>query len=502
MTTEQSNTEIEIAFNLLRDPSDISDHPLFQGLDSSQRKLVTVYYDTPGQHLSRAGWSLSLRSSECHNLKKYVQRIKGPTVMAQRPEFEIPIEGDSLDLEKIKATPLGKIMIGHENEIGPMFDTTVERTAYLMHTPSATIEVALDQGTVRSADGRRRAPINDLELEKKSGSIGALFRVAVRLALDLRIMIEPASKAERGFALINNTQPSSQRHADMVLSTDLTIYACIRTIVNDALTHVLNNLKSAYAGQPEGIHQLRVAIRRMRAALFMFRRFFNRETVTAFDNELKRFSRVFGEARDWDVFVTQTLPKVSAAAELDWPALVQPLAVRRQQQAHEKVRDALASQSFNSLILALMAWIEDGVLHNGQARFERPVRNVLPGLLSALDDRVSVRARKLGHSDEAMHALRKAMKTLRYGVEFVASQFPTKEVKRFVGPCKDLQEALGTINDAGVTEALMAQIIAEQAAVAPANAYLEHWLDGGRQRAEDNVPKLIRRLRDDAPFWE
>src|SRR4051812_14712851 len=130
----ESNTETELAFNLLMPRGHFTAHPLLNQLEPQVKHMQTEYFDTPSHMLARALWSLSVRTSD--GLRP-VQRVKGPTVAASRAEIEAPIDSPIPNLSLLRETPIWRIILGHEREIEPVFKTNVMRTIYNIHTPSA-----------------------------------------------------------------------------------------------------------------------------------------------------------------------------------------------------------------------------------------------------------------------------------------------------------------------------------------------------------------------------
>jgi inorganic triphosphatase YgiF len=391
---------------------------------------------------------------------------------------------------------------GKVQELKPIFETEIERTVRALHIGDATIEAALDEGKIRGLSNDRQIPVNDLELEVKSGDAGSMFRVAVELALETPLMIEPSSKAERGYRLVTGTPAQAQKHSDVTLDKNAKTIDCFRLIIGDVIDHLWSNLAAAYAGHVDGVHQIRVGIRRLRTALLMFRKLLHRDTVEAYDQHLQHFGHVFGEARDWDVFVTSTLVEArDALPEASWLDLIQAAATSKQQAAHRDVRYELESRTFNSLILSMLAWTEDNSPMVASEGMDRPVAEVMPQLLTRFVKKVAQRQRRLNGSDERLHALRKSTKRLRYACEFSESLYPAKKVRRFVGPCRDIQQALGEVNDVATTVNLMAVLVAEKPALAPAVAKLASWLDRRKEEAERGIPKLLKRLHQDRVYW-
>ncbi len=95
------------------------------------------------------------------------------------------------------------------------------------------------------------------------------------------------------------------------------------------------------------------------------------------------------------------------------------------------------------------------------------------------------------------------MKVLRYGVEFTEALYRPKRVKAVLRPCRDLQELLGTVNDAAATPALAGQLAsAGRPDLVPAVAALAAWAEQRGSAARPRVAKAWRALRDADPFWE
>jgi CHAD domain-containing protein len=273
-------------------------------------------------------------------------------------------------------------------------------------------------------------------------------------------------------------------------------------IIGDIIDHLWINLAAAYAGQVDGVHQIRVAVRRLRTALLMFRKLLHRDTIDAYDRHLQHYGRVFGAARDWDVFITVTLAEAQRAVpDAGWLDLIREAALDKQREAHQAVRRELEDRTFNSLILSVLAWTDDDSSLVTSEAMDQPVATVMPHLLSGLVKKVVQRQRRLNGSDDRLHALRKSTKRLRYACEFSESMYPAKKVKRFIDPCKDIQQALGEVNDVATTAHLMTVLVADKPALAPALAKLAAWLERRKEEAERGIPKLLKRLQRDRMYW-
>jgi triphosphatase len=326
--------------------------------------------------------------------------------------------------------------------------------------------------------------------------------LAIELTAAVPLALEPASKAERGLRLRSGEQPAPAKAPELSFACDITAAEAFGKIVRSTLGHMLANMSAARIGDPEGVHQLRVALRRARAALVLFQPLLSREAGARFGDELRRMGRVFGQVRDWDVLVCETLPAVEAeGAEAGWLDLLRVQAELRRAAALADMRRELDGTGFTNLLLGLAAWTEDGARDPvllGDPALSCPILELAPTLLSRMARKVAKRGRKLEDaSREELHKLRKSIKKLRYGFEFLAPLYPPDKLETVLKPCKKLQELLGRVNDAAVTPALAEQLIeGGRADLAPALGVLADWADARGKKALGRVPKQWRRLRD------
>jgi CHAD domain-containing protein len=269
------------------------------------------------------------------------------------------------------------------------------------------------------------------------------------------------SKAARGYRLRGGGIPAAQKSADVVLAKRTSAAATFRQILTAGLGHLLANQPAALCGDAEGIHQMRVAIRRLRAAMALFEQHLEPHTMSRFEAELRRVGQIFGHARDWDVFCLQILPETSAAA--DWRDLLLPPATAQRQAAHQRFTQEAQAPPFTALILGLAAWAAGEPRLLGDAALEQPIEDLAPRLLGRLAHKVERRGRHIEEgSDAERHALRKSLKKLRYGIDYLQALYPSKQVESFLRRCKKLQQVLGDINDT-VTATGLADRLADAA---------------------------------------
>src|ERR1700760_3250182 len=99
------NQETELTFTLLDSFFAIDMVPLLGG-DKQTHFVTSTYYDTPERQLQATNWSVRTRSQDLET----VQTVKGPMTGAQRPEFEVPIDSETLDFDELKKTPVWQII--------------------------------------------------------------------------------------------------------------------------------------------------------------------------------------------------------------------------------------------------------------------------------------------------------------------------------------------------------------------------------------------------------
>ena len=421
-------------------------------------RVVTTYFDTPNHDLARRGVSLRVRRAG----EKRIQAVKSEGnagAVKARGEWEWPIEKEEPDLRLAANTPVAQALPPEiDKELEPIVVTDVVRTKRVAQLEGTTIEAALDSGAIEAGDASE--PVHELELELREGTPAALYRLALALHAAAPLAVEVESKAARGYRLREGGAPLADKPEPPMLEKKARAADGLRDIVANGLSHLLMNRAAALAGDAEGIHQTRVAIRRLRSALRLFEPRLEPHAVSLFQDELRRLGRVIGEARDWDVFCVEMLPESFDRAEnAEWGQLIRDAAERRRKEADATSAREVSSPSFTALILGLAAWTETGrenIDLLGDKRFERKIVRIAPDLLDRLFRKVRKRRRAVqpGASASELHPLRKSLKKLRYGVEFLASLYPKKPVKRLVKRMKALQQSLGVINDAATATRL------------------------------------------------
>jgi len=241
------------------------------------------------------------------------------------------------------------------------------------------------------------------------------------------------------------------------LAPDTAPDAALRQIVESCRADLLKHRAVVLGSRrPTGIHQTRVALRRLRAAFGLFR---GAAELPELDRQMRALSAeakwLAGEcapARDLHVFLTETIEEV--------PPVVRRIANRLARAHLERARASLSGARFAALerqLAEFAAAMPDAPAGAGLLGFGRAI-------LDHRHARVEHRARKIGTlHGERLHRLRIAIKKLRYAATFLApafadDAFAARTAKPYIEATVRLQGALGSLNDRAVAAHVMADI--------------------------------------------
>jgi len=512
---------MEIELKLLVPPGDlerVAAHPAAVALRAGgarRERLLSVYYDTPDADLARAGAALRVRRVG----RRWVQTLKGGGGSAaglhQRDEHEWPLPGERPDPALALATPMAELFAAARvrDRLAPVFATEFVRSARMIAWPDGTrAELALDRGEVRA--GKRAEPISEVELELRSGEPARLFELAQAVLADIPLRVGHRSKAERGYALAGIARPAPRKQQPLALDPAMPAAGALRHIALQCLAQMQANedgfLASAGSakGDPEYLHQLRVGLRRLRSSLSLIRNAAPPERLAECVEELRWLGQALNPARDWDVFMTESLPPIARryARHAGLP-LLRRRATRLRRQHNVEAREAVASTRYTALILALGAGLarEDLLpIAAGVPALAAPVGEFAAAVLDERHRKLGKRAAGIARATpEERHALRISAKRLRYAAEFFAPLYAGKRAQRYIGALERIQDILGAVNDAAVTERLLDE--ASGTGRTPIDPQLagivRGWLAAGAERALARFGAAWGDFADRRKFW-
>ena len=436
--------------NLLR-------HPLLRQASGKQSfRLVNLYYDTPGLTLRSQGMALRLRAKG----RLWLQTVKcageSGGGLSARPEWETPYVGhfdfsgiddptvrSCLEKPKLKA------------RIAPVFETNFQRIAWLLEPqPGTRIEMVLDRGWIAAA-GRREA-ISEIELELLQGDPAQLFAIAHALAGRVPVAPAPLSKADRGYRLFGQVPATPVKGTAVVLAPADEPLAAFRRIALSCLDHLQQNHPGACASDdPEYIHQMRVATRRLRAALRLFGPLLPVDFAARLTDPLQELMALLGQARDLDVLLAEIAEPVLAALP-DEPRLaaLTGIITERRFDRRQAAVAFLRSPPFGASVLAVLEALHgldtsaQKVGAGGTAQAAENLAGFAADRLRRLRKKVlGLAARARIDDPPSLHALRIGIKRLRYALEFFAPLAAERQMRRLLRHLVALQDTLGQIND-------------------------------------------------------
>ena len=474
--------EVEAKF-LIEDGGLVGD--LVGSLDSydvrsvSAVDVVDEYWDTPDWHLFRAGWAYRWR--DCSGDKSMVLKSfgLGDGIVQRRQEIErrvlaFPQDGSHPLIAEHVGDRSGGLRSG---DLRKLFRVRTHRRLFgIRMSDGALVEVGIDQTTITAVGPvKRPAPgrmaFVELEMELKEGGEESLRQLAVETQQRFGLLAARLSKFERGLQAAG-LSPLPASRVGLPASTpfvealrerapgpgDPAIHLAYGRLLEQFEEMIIQEPRAWEGLDPEGVHKMRVATRRLRSALRAFKKVLP-GSVRSFDGEFKWLASNLGGVRDLDVargnlphFLSEISPE--DAANLD--DYQQHLADRWRKERRRLVT-CLAGRRYGGLKAGFAERLERGP----PARVMETLGSITVGeaaqlLIGKRYRGVLRRGREItsASSDELLHALRIRCKRLRYLLEFFRPTYG-EVLKAETTRLKELQDVLGEFQDACVAGGLL-----------------------------------------------
>lgn len=475
-------------------------HPLIAAAAKlGMRKLVNVYYDTPDLALHRHAIALRTRKQGRHWLQTVKCAGTASGGLAVRPEWEQPF-GGRFDFSGVDDPHVRERLERHriQSHLAPAFGTVFSRTTWrLTPAPGTSVLLMLDRGRIEA--GEASEEISEIELELEQGNAAALFDLALNLAASLPLRPAVLSKAERGYCLRHGIKAGPAKAEPSPVHAGQTPIEAFRDIAAACIVQLQLNELGAEEDDPEFIHQMRVALRRLRSALRVFRPVLPAAFVETAVPQIRSLAQALGRARDRDVLAREVLAPVHAAFPGDARIEALCAAVETERQGmRREARAALAAPEHARFILSLAAMLHAlPAVAGGEPLAAFAARRI--GKLHKKARALAAAAQDLDAG--ALHALRIGAKRLRYAIEFFAPLYRAKDVRPALAALTALQDALGALNDlAGAGEPLM-RCADEYPALREAVALAGGWHGPRYEALRAELPGRIGQLLALKRFW-
>ncbi len=474
---------------------------------------VSVYFDTNKQKLRKKGLMLRVRREGRH----HTQTIKATANAGDfaRDEWETEIAGNEPDLTAANGTALEPLLTKKlRRGLKPVFETRVRRTVYPLNGNGHAIALTVDRGTIET--GKRSLPLCEIELELKRGNTANLFDVAHELTQALPARLAVKSKSERGYEILDCRQELPVKATAIALPAGISAREAFKTIGLACLKQVIANEPALIKSDPEGVHQMRVGLRRLRAAMSLFGALLHNPQTTAIKNELKWLAGELGPARELEVLMNRVVAPMKKQRRR-WrgmPSLSHEFAERRDA-ALSRAQAAVRSARFRALTLDVAAWLEAGLWTNPpdelvRDRGDLPIEAFASEQLARRWRKVRKKGRRLARLDpRRRHKLRIQTKKLRYAAEFFAALFASKRAhkrrKQFLLALERLQDGLGDLNDITVHEKRIAAMGVRRRRSNPSRVFAAGLLTGREDARKEAAMTAAKEAYADLakvkPFW-
>ncbi len=485
------------------------------GESGKVQTAASVYFDTPEHSLRKHGISLRVRHIGNHRIQT-LKRAKSAAFA--RPEWEAELDGDQPDLSLLRRRALKPLRAKRlERKLMPIFETRVERRTIPVQWNGSQIEIAIDLGSIL-ANGCT-TPIHEVEFELKVGTVQSVVALASRMLDEIAARYGLRSKAERGYALAARERLGVVRAESVALDRAASVADAFRVISHACLRHFALNEQGVLEHASESVHQMRIGLRRLRAALSVFKTLLNDPESRQIKEELRWLTEQLGPARDYDVLVNDN-QALRREAELHAGPVgqLQGLLCQRFSDGLAQAAAAVASDRFRRIVATTALWMAGGhwaVAADPQLRTAREVsmRRFAKRMFRARTRKPHEKLARFDELDDRQrHELRIDVKKLHYATEFVGSLFVERDAarKRFTKLLKRIQDSLGELNDRVVHERIVSQLLSEagEASVCAARNQIVYATGLIRGHEDAELQQLLARVHDDAarlarhePFW-
>ncbi|MFN8445766.1 MAG: CHAD domain-containing protein [Caldilineaceae bacterium] len=452
-------------------------------------QTTDIYFDTASYQLLRHGFSLRLRHTGVWLTTLKSLNRGGDETLHSRMEQEEALADDfdyhtpqplaiqqlPSTIQRIVALAIGpQCKSGSQSELQPLCQLVQERTKRALLDPSSSVsagkqpeipiaeslaEVSIDQVQVNdlNASSQPVATFAELEIELRRGSAAQLSALSLQLATNPALRLNSESKFARAMQLLLPEQK---------IAVTMPAAEYCRTIWLKQLLLVLLQEDGVRCNNVEAVHDMRVAIRRIRAGAQLFGDQFRKFKIKPFLKSLRRTARLLGQVRDLDVALQRLHEEQGALEDGDALALLRDRWQQQRTAVHCDLIEWFNSNQYNRFVRKFLRFCQTSGVgakalpKSGEAPLPPyQLSHLLPLLLMERFTTVRAFESLLLEEDEiplhTWHALRIECKYLRYALEF-AAPFLDKEGASLIGHLKQLQEDLGKLNDAAVSQQMLA----------------------------------------------
>jgi inorganic triphosphatase YgiF len=455
------------------------------------RHLTDTWYDTPALTLLRHGFALSVAKAR----RGYVQTLRQNEMSIAAPLMEaLP---DPAAFGPGWEEPLANLLQGEI--FAPAFSTQVKRVI----RQAGGVELRFESGFIQTRT--EKLPFTELEL---SGHGAELYHLALTLAETHGLILQPSSLMQRGIWASGALRPAAVK-AGPGLSGPICLDDAVAALTQSCCTQFTANWPVFTLGtEVEAVHQMRVAMRRLRSVLGLFNRNFAAPEFCAFRDEAKLIANLMGEARNWDVFTAllQAGPIHAFPHEAGFAAMLSQCAEFRAV-GYDAVRKLLASPATTCFLLKLELFLSRHGWRNGLevellSSLMAPAQEFAAANLARLHRKVRKRGKNLMHiAPHERHLTRIELKKLRYAADLFGGLFEAKnKIRVYNRIAAELQEELGLLNDLATAQELLTRLDGTTPDKARAIGIVLGWCAQAASADDRQLAKRWKAFTETKPF--
>jgi triphosphatase len=439
--------------------------------------IIDTYFDTRDWRLHRAGYSLRIRRKAGTAEATLKSLDEGADGFRQRTEFTEPLAGRDATAFVSASGPVAmraKLAAGKE-ALEPLFEVRTRRRVYRMTVDGSPAgEIAVDRTNIPLGERSESARLRRVEIEVPEERVGAALPFVQSLRSALGLQPATLSKFQAGL-LARGLQPAvAPDLGPTTVDPEATVGEVAFAVLRRHLTALLASEPGTRIGDdPEELHDMRVATRRLRAALSMFADVLPVRFARLRD-ELGWVADALGEVRDLDVQLERTDEWTRQSAPEDGAALAPIRQLLEEQRAASRLRlvAVLDAVRYERLVSAFVAALQHGPLRTSPLS-HRPVLAAAPDLISKRYRSVRKAGRRItgDSSPKDYHKVRIRSKRLRYALEFLSEVYP-QQIAPLVKRLVSVQDLLGLHQDADVAVQQLRSMVSERGeSLAPATVF-------------------------------
>ena len=355
--------------------------------------------------------------------------------------------------------------------------------------------------------GRKKSRLHEIEIEAKGAGEADLYRLARQYCETAAVRLSNVTKSQRGFELLTSETALPQKAKKISLNPNGTTEEAFQRVLENGLTQVIANDRCVLETEdPEGVHQMRVALRRLRSAFRTFRPLLPADVARAYTRQLGGFASSLGPARDWDVFHIELVqPACRNFPSHRGLQLLSRRTAGKRLSSREAAISFLSGGSFTSFLLDFRLWVterhwREQLLTPRASQFFSPAAEFAVSSLAKRHRKVRKLAKaSLNGSPEDRHNLRIEIKKLKYTLDFFTTLFPKKSTITFARTLSRLQDDLGHLNDVAVARSLGDLIVDEahpedRRALSEAVGFILGWNTSRQSNSERTIRNDIEKV--------